>query len=418
MDRIGEITANEIMQKYNIGYVHAQSVIDEMVNIGYISQDSKRYLFLVTPDIIDNYIKQYISNAKIANNRYSFKKRGIQNAKLKGRIATILLVIRRLLISIPALIGILFVAFVVQSAVDSDGNHLSLTEKAIFCAYFYMVFIIPANIIWQIMQARKQNMKLLFFLRRPQQWTIKHLRESRKILSLLYPNKKIVIPKKYDKTIQELKSILIEKQELAQHYAEIANKTYNENEFSTAINSCISTLEWMQQFEKYGVFTVGHLPSDDIRTIREEMPLYQEKLQRRISHMISSRKVENDIDNMEGHDFEYFCADILRKNRFAKVEVTQGSGDHGIDILAEKDGISYAIQCKCYSSNVGNAAIQQAHTGKSLYHKDIAVVLTNQYFTQQAINEASALGVKLWDREHLINLIGNADAIEKEAHNF
>lgn len=115
------------------------------------------------------------------------------------------------------------------------------------------------------------------------------------------------------------------------------------------------------------------------------------------------------IDNMEGHDFEYFCADILRKNRFAKVEVTQGSGDHGIDILAEKDGISYAIQCKCYSSNVGNAAIQQAHTGKSLYHKDIAVVLTNQYFTQQAINEASALGVKLWDREHLINLIGNAE---------
>ena len=112
-----------------------------------------------------------------------------------------------------------------------------------------------------------------------------------------------------------------------------------------------------------------------------------------------------DFDSMEGHDFEYFCADILRKNGFNNVEVTQGSGDHGIDILAEKDDISYAIQCKCYSSNIGNAAVQQAHTGKSLYHKDVAVVMTNRYFTQQAKEEATQLGVKLWDRDKLDDLI-------------
>lgn len=110
-------------------------------------------------------------------------------------------------------------------------------------------------------------------------------------------------------------------------------------------------------------------------------------------------------DNMEGHQFEYFCADILKENGFKNVEVTQGSGDHGIDILAEKDGITYAIQCKCYSSNIGNAAVQQAHTGKSLYHKDIAVVLTNRYFTPQAQQEAAALGVKLWDRDKLNSMI-------------
>ena len=113
-------------------------------------------------------------------------------------------------------------------------------------------------------------------------------------------------------------------------------------------------------------------------------------------------------DNMDGHDFEYYCADILRKNGFCNVEVTQGSGDHGIDVLAEKDGISYAIQCKCYSSNIGNAAIQQAHTGKSLYRKDIAVVMTNRFFTQQAINEANELGVKLWDRTKLNEMIEKA----------
>lgn len=111
------------------------------------------------------------------------------------------------------------------------------------------------------------------------------------------------------------------------------------------------------------------------------------------------------FDIMSGLEFEHFCAEVLTANGFSNVEVTQGSGDHGIDILAEKDDITYAIQCKCYSSNIGNAAVQQAHTGKSLYHKDIAVVLTNQYFTQQAQEEANALGVKLWDRNKLEEMI-------------
>lgn len=80
---------------------------------------------------------------------------------------------------------------------------------------------------------------------------------------------------------------------------------------------------------------------------------------------------------------------------------------YGVDILAEKDSITYAIQCKCYSSNIGNAAIQQIHSGKSLYHKDVAVVLTNQYFTTQARKEANALNVKLWDRDKLYEMIKN-----------
>lgn len=119
-------------------------------------------------------------------------------------------------------------------------------------------------------------------------------------------------------------------------------------------------------------------------------------------------KMKNiNYDYMDGHQFEYFCADTLKRNSFANVEVTRGSGDHGVDILAEKDGITYAIQCKCYSSNIGNSAVQQAHTGKSLYHRDIAVVMTNRYFTTQAIEEANALGVKLWDRDKLNEMIGN-----------
>ena len=105
----------------------------------------------------------------------------------------------------------------------------------------------------------------------------------------------------------------------------------------------------------------------------------------------------NKNSSMSGVEFERYCAFLLSKNNFENVKITPQSGDHGIDLLAEKDDITYAIQCKCYSSPVGNAAVQQAHTGKELYKKDIGVVLTNSSFTKQAISEAESLGIKLWD---------------------
>ena len=110
------------------------------------------------------------------------------------------------------------------------------------------------------------------------------------------------------------------------------------------------------------------------------------------------------FDSMNGTEFEQFCADVLLKNNFKSISLTEHSGDHGTDILAEKDDIIYAIQCKCYSSNIGNSAVQQALAGKNYYKADIAVVLTNRYFTEQAKEEAKIFNVKLWDRNRLLLL--------------
>ena len=71
---------------------------------------------------------------------------------------------------------------------------------------------------------------------------------------------------------------------------------------------------------------------------------------------------------MEGHDFEYYCAELLKNNGFYNVSVTQGSGDQGIDVLAEKGGVKYGIQCKCYSSDIGNKAVQEAFSGCRYYN--------------------------------------------------
>lgn len=51
----------------------------------------------------------------------------------------------------------------------------------------------------------------------------------------------------------------------------------------------------------------------------------------------SSKCLSNvNFDSMTGIEFENFCAIILRNNGFRNVQITKASGDHGIDILANK----------------------------------------------------------------------------------
>lgn len=107
------------------------------------------------------------------------------------------------------------------------------------------------------------------------------------------------------------------------------------------------------------------------------------------------------VDEMEGHDFEYYCADLLKEKGFLEVQVTSGSRDYGVDILAEKDGVTYAIQCKCYSTPVGVTAVQEAYAGRDYYDRMVGVVLTNQYFTAPAVEVAKKLKIMLWDRGYL-----------------
>lgn len=113
----------------------------------------------------------------------------------------------------------------------------------------------------------------------------------------------------------------------------------------------------------------------------------------------------NKFDYMEGHDFEEYCAVLLKNIGYQNVEVTKGSNDNGIDILATLGGVKYGIQCKCYSSDIGVKAVQEAYAGAKYYNCHVPVVLTNQYFTRQAQDLAECTNVLLWDRSHLIVLV-------------
>lgn len=121
--------------------------------------------------------------------------------------------------------------------------------------------------------------------------------------------------------------------------------------------------------------------------------------------LFSKKRKPLPLDDMEGHDFEMFCARLLENRGFEEVEVTKGSGDYGVDILAEKEGVTYAIQCKRYTAPVGVKAIQEAYAGRDYYDRMVGAVLTNQYFTAPAVEAAKKLKILLWDRGYLEQMI-------------
>ena len=111
------------------------------------------------------------------------------------------------------------------------------------------------------------------------------------------------------------------------------------------------------------------------------------------------------MDELEGHEFEFFCADLLKAQGFIDVEVTRGSGDFGVDILAEKDGVTYAVQCKRHTAPVGVEAVLCTYGGLAYYERMVGVIMTNQYFTAPAVEAAKKLRILLWDRGYLDGMI-------------
>ena len=108
--------------------------------------------------------------------------------------------------------------------------------------------------------------------------------------------------------------------------------------------------------------------------------------------------------NMEGLEFETYICDIFIKLGYYS-NVTKATRDEGADIIAKKDNIRYAIQCKNYKEPVGNHAIQEVFSAKTIYNCDKAIVISNSTFTNQAISQASKLNVILIDRNALIQLL-------------
>ena len=129
----------------------------------------------------------------------------------------------------------------------------------------------------------------------------------------------------------------------------------------------------------------------------------------------------NDTESLDfikdGFAFEEFVCGVLIQNGY-KAETTVKSGDFGVDVIAEKDGIRYAVQCKLSANPVSLKAVQEVYAAMAHYKCNIGIVAATNTFTKSAEELAASTNVLLWDKRKIIELaqINNINSGKDDTH--
>ncbi|QAA22975.1 restriction endonuclease [Sporolactobacillus terrae] len=119
---------------------------------------------------------------------------------------------------------------------------------------------------------------------------------------------------------------------------------------------------------------------------------------------ISSKKLSytelmtEKIDNLSGEDFEKLVYYYFKDKKF-KPQLTEKSGDHGVDLVIEdpNDGLKIAVQCKRWKNNVGNGDLIKLHGGKRFYKCQKSLFITTSFYTPKAKEFASECNIDTWN---------------------
>lgn len=156
----------------------------------------------------------------------------------------------------------------------------------------------------------------------------------------------------------------------------------------------------------YFKYLIRKEKADKYRLIRKE------RIEQRKRELFEQQKYYNQneildkIDFMTGQEFETFLIEkLLPYDGYTNINGTAYSGDYGVDIIAEKKGLKCAIQCKRFENKVSPRAIQEVVAGRKHYKCDKAIVITNNYYTNNAKQLAYDNKVELLDRDYIIQMI-------------
>lgn len=213
------------------------------------------------------------------------------------------------------------------------------------------------------------------------------------------------------------------------HFSELFNSEYG-NHFKNieqlTLENCIyiyteiDTIETLS-LKNIGYFTYYMMQFNKFSSYEdpENFPVFQVIISNKLKEILEYKKLQrfeeelsttptnamsitiNDLDLMSGIEFENFIATLFQKYGYS-VNKTKVTGDQGIDLIIEKNGYQkIGIQAKCYSSSVGNKAVQEIVAGLKYYDLEKGIVITNNYFTNSAIELAHSNNIILWDRNIL-----------------
>lgn len=127
---------------------------------------------------------------------------------------------------------------------------------------------------------------------------------------------------------------------------------------------------------------------------------------RKVYYFIKLKKAGMyEIDRMSGGEFEVFLVSFFKKLDYQVKRVGSSKGDYGADLIISKNNLSIAVQAKRHNSSIGVDAVREVLGSLKIYNCSNGIVITNNYFTNQAKLLAKVNNIKLWDRNYLMQKI-------------
>ena len=122
--------------------------------------------------------------------------------------------------------------------------------------------------------------------------------------------------------------------------------------------------------------------------------------------------VADELRKMGGIEFEHWVAELFKRAGF-QVEVTQASGDHGVDLWATKAGVLVAVQCKRWEGSLGEPVIRDLLGSMIPAGAQLGCIVTTGSFTAQAQQFAKGKPLHLIGFDSLMQIARSPEALAR-----
>ena len=109
---------------------------------------------------------------------------------------------------------------------------------------------------------------------------------------------------------------------------------------------------------------------------------------------------QSGIDLLDLAQFQKHIGALLTRQGF-NLRTPEGSFNLGVDLIAEREKNRYAVQIKRQATPISGAIVNDLEREKHRYGCDRSMIISNNYFTDDALERARSSGCALIDREKL-----------------
>jgi len=113
-------------------------------------------------------------------------------------------------------------------------------------------------------------------------------------------------------------------------------------------------------------------------------------------------------------EFEERVLLLLKDLGWSHLRLRGGSGDRGVDLEGEFQGLRYIVQCKRYTKPVQPSMVRDLVGALHIQKADRALLVTTSSFTPQGYAEARDQAVELWDGAILEQKISEAARLRED----